>query len=523
MENKRDIFISYKNDGEGNNFAARLYADLEKLGYEVYYNPNEQHAGNFPDRLRSAVESCKDFLLVVTRTCLEQLMRHDKVDWVREELLTAHESGKNIIPLLMPGVSMPKDKDDMPEDLRFLPDKDAVNLSSTENYDKSPLGIMLNWFTSQPAKKEIYKDVFKSNKNFDIEEEFKEVLEKAENGDAQSMYEAGFYYYEGIAEKADYEKAAYWLFKASESDDEKISSYANSLISSMYYNGTIPKEEQSFEKSFFYLNKAVLDEQAKMNLAFMKKIGSGCEFNYKEIEKEYLKVKNADGVNRLSRALFYITYGEFEKAVDVLENMETLLPEAEYQLGLLYKLGVHIKPPKPDYITAAYHLQNAADIGHIQAAYELGMVNFNPTGRYKKNFKNAEKYFKIAADSGMSEAQYKLGWMYTYGLTGKEENEKALYYSGKAADQGHIGALSVLVALYQREGYTNYSKAFECAKAAADMGDAACAFRVANFYLIGRGCVADENKACEYYRFAYEHGVQRAKMMLDKFENRTRQ
>ncbi len=98
----KDIFISYKNDGEGNNFAARLYSDLNNLGYDVYYNPNEQHAGSFPDRLREAVESCKDFLLVVTQACLEQLIRHDKIDWVREELLTAYRSGKNIIPLLMP-------------------------------------------------------------------------------------------------------------------------------------------------------------------------------------------------------------------------------------------------------------------------------------------------------------------------------------------------------------------------------------------------------------------------------------
>ena len=56
MEQNKDIFISYKNDGEGNNFAARICADLAKLGYEVYFNPNEQHAGSFPDRLRDAVK-----------------------------------------------------------------------------------------------------------------------------------------------------------------------------------------------------------------------------------------------------------------------------------------------------------------------------------------------------------------------------------------------------------------------------------------------------------------------------------
>lgn len=48
----KDIFISYKNDGEGNNFAARLESALSAKGYTVYFNPNEQHAGSFPERLR---------------------------------------------------------------------------------------------------------------------------------------------------------------------------------------------------------------------------------------------------------------------------------------------------------------------------------------------------------------------------------------------------------------------------------------------------------------------------------------
>lgn len=47
----------------GNNFAARLADDLKRRGYSVYFNPNEQYAGEFPDRLRNAVKNCKDFIL----------------------------------------------------------------------------------------------------------------------------------------------------------------------------------------------------------------------------------------------------------------------------------------------------------------------------------------------------------------------------------------------------------------------------------------------------------------------------
>lgn len=31
----KDIFISYKNDGSGNQFASRLSRDLEEFGYSV--------------------------------------------------------------------------------------------------------------------------------------------------------------------------------------------------------------------------------------------------------------------------------------------------------------------------------------------------------------------------------------------------------------------------------------------------------------------------------------------------------
>lgn len=53
-----DIFISYRNDGEGNNFAARLFETLSSKNYSVYFNSNEQHSGSFPDRLKEAIEKC---------------------------------------------------------------------------------------------------------------------------------------------------------------------------------------------------------------------------------------------------------------------------------------------------------------------------------------------------------------------------------------------------------------------------------------------------------------------------------
>ena len=77
---QKDIFISYKNDGSGNQFAIRLCQDLEKVGYSVYFNSNEERSHSFPERLKAAITNCKDFVLVLSQGCLEQLMRHEHID-----------------------------------------------------------------------------------------------------------------------------------------------------------------------------------------------------------------------------------------------------------------------------------------------------------------------------------------------------------------------------------------------------------------------------------------------------------
>lgn len=99
----KDVFISYRNDGVGNNFAARITRSLQDSGYSVYFNPVETRSSNFPDRLKTAIQSCKDFLCIVTEDYLHQLqqVQPDKISWVREELLCARAFG------CAPGAAVP--------------------------------------------------------------------------------------------------------------------------------------------------------------------------------------------------------------------------------------------------------------------------------------------------------------------------------------------------------------------------------------------------------------------------------
>lgn len=535
MEVKRDIFISYKNDGEGNNFAARLCADLEKLGYDVYYNPKEQHAGSFPDRLREAVKNCKDFILIVTQPCLEQLIKHEKIDWVREELLTAHNYNKKIIPLLMPGVSMPKDKDDMPQDIDFLPHTDAISIA--EPYDKAPLDILLSWVFSKPEKDNKYKNSFNNSKEYDVTQDFNDTLMLAQSGDIKSMYEIGIMYYFGFSNaygtnsNSNYREAAKWFKKVAESENE-YTAYANTMIAKMYFAGIMPRDGHSLEKTLEYYKKAAdVDSYAKSKYDWMTLQGFGCEFDYLELEKRLNSQKDNQYDNdRMDSRLFcdiaavYASYGQFDKATKIYERISGKSSEVEYQKGLLYKKGVYNNTPgtipNPNYREAERCFRNASDKNHLQATYELANLYFNPINKETPDFEKAKYYFEKAAKEGHTESQYKLGWIYEYGLVdGKKNYLEAIENYEKAVANGHSLAALQLSQLYQQSETCNYEKAFENAKKAAESGCDIAQFVLANLYFFGRGTEADIDLAYRWYETAYKHGMYQAKFMLEKIDN----
>ena len=521
MENIKDIFISYKNDGEGRYFAEKLSNILKEQGYSVYYNPDEQHAGSFPTRLREAVTNCNDFLLVLSQACLDQLIRHEKVDWVREEIKIAEENGKNIIPLLMPGVTMPKDKDDMPEDLQFLPHEDAVNVS--DPFNKSPLDCLLGYIKSKPANTEKYKDVYHSNNSYNLEDSIGMIEKKALNGDFSAMYELATFYMYCLGEQ-NISEATRWYKEILKSDNDELRSHALSGLAGLYFSGAIPGEEQSFTKAFELREEAAKhNKNAAMQNAAMRRIGSGCEFDFFKVEKGFEQLTKIDSISVKEQAEFYLTYGKFDKAIALYKQIQNKMPSAAYQLGLLYKLGVHCDPPIPDCFRAADCFRRASNKGHVLSSYELGMLYYNPPMcDFEKDFEQAVKYFKIAADEGITEAQYKLGWMYRFGLGCDVDVEKAIKYEEMAAKQGHTGGCGQLAYLYQIKGHINYQKAFKYAKLAADAGYAHGAYMCGNFLFFGRGCEPNISEALKYYNFAYQHGSYEAKLMIDRIEMRNK-
>ena len=114
------IFISYRR--EGGDVTAKLICEaLKNRGFTVFYDYDSLEGGYFDARILTAIEECDDVVLVLPPNSLDRCMNDD--DWVRIEIRHALDCEKNIIPILLPEFSFPKD---LPDDIKKIRNADGV-------------------------------------------------------------------------------------------------------------------------------------------------------------------------------------------------------------------------------------------------------------------------------------------------------------------------------------------------------------------------------------------------------------
>jgi TPR repeat protein len=94
---------------------------------------------------------------------------------------------------------------------------------------------------------------------------------------------------------------------------------------------------------------------------------------------------------------------------------------------------------KRDFGEAARLYRKAADQGFASAQCALGIMYGQGQG-VKQNFGEAARLFRKAADQGDANAQNNLGLMYAQGRGVKQDFGEAACWFRKAAEQGHEGA-----------------------------------------------------------------------------------
>jgi TPR repeat protein len=373
-----------------------------------------------------------------------------------------------------------------------------------------------------------YKDVFQSNCDYDVNEDFANTLKQAESGDEKAMYVIANMYFYGFTNEngqsdRDFSRAYSWFTKLS-SSSSIYGVLATSMLGKMHYRGVVPKEKQSYVKSFKCHKKAAQGggEYSKQQYAYMLSVGMGCDFDYDAAEQQYLSaIKHGDNISISGLAKFYLQYGEFKKAENLYKDIVDTYPMAAYELGCLYMKGLLSDDKKPDCFRAAFYFQHAINTGNgdIDARFQLGLLYFRGTNGFINDYKIAQENFEIAADNGHVDSAYMMGYMYEHGHV--EMNlEKAIHYHALAADHGHVLSPTHLAILYQLPKHQNYQKAVEYAKLAASYGEKEGEFVYGNLLFFGRGCEPNNDEAYKMYKRALEHGCDQAAFMIEKIELR---
>ena len=162
-----------------------------------------------------------------------------------------------------------------------------------------------------------------------------------------------------------------------------------------------------------------------------------------------------------------------------------------------------------------------------QAQYNLGSIYWRGK-RAPKSFEKAKKFFLMAAEHGLPEAQFALGLCYFKGLkksmsTSKKIdgiNESVRWYT-KASDQGHPGAQTNLAAHWG--ALHCYDDEIKLLQKAANQGLAEAQFCLGKRYQFGGVSFFDNKEilinipeAIRWYKKAAKQGHKKAKKNLDK-------
>jgi len=173
-----------------------------------------------------------------------------------------------------------------------------------------------------------------------------------------------------------------------------------------------------------------------------------------------------------------------------------------------------------DYKEAENYYRKAADMGNAEAQFDLAWYYYSVKGPAQDYAKAAEWYRK-AAEQGHYKSQFNLGYCYANGLGVPKSEKETEYWYRRAAEQGDAYAQYWLGRLYSDSNSlcNNLDEAFKWFLKAAEQGHAQAQSVVGFYYENGLANVKEDYaEAAKWYRKA-EHEDHRAKEQLDKLKS----
>jgi TPR repeat protein len=168
-----------------------------------------------------------------------------------------------------------------------------------------------------------------------------------------------------------------------------------------------------------------------------------------------------------------------------------------------------------NYIEAAKWFRKAAEQGYSSGQVVLGMIYKNGQG-VKENDVEAVKWFRKAAEQGSGQGQAELGLMYEYGSGVEKSEAEAVKLFRKAAERGDPTGQYYLAEAYANGVGVekNAAAAAKWYREAAEHGDSDAQLALGLMYADGVGVEKNGAEAAKWYRKAAEQGDDEAQFHL---------
>ncbi len=321
-----------------------------------------------------------------------------------------------------------------------------------------------------------------------------------------AQYILGTYYYNGHGVSANKQKGEQLLAEA-----------ASKGIPEAYYNLAYIRKQNHEDYMPFIKNAANLG-YPKASLYLADKIMLSAKDN-KLLLKDAVDIYqglSSKGVGSANLKLGYL----YDKGIYFKKNYKKAAryyslasqennPIAQYLYGHLFHVG---KLGYTDIHKANTFYKKAAKSGLINAYVALGF-NYET---YLHNYKEAKKWYKLAAVKNDPKAQFNLALLYDYGKGMMPDTNEAIHFYKEAAKNNIHEAQLVLADHYFKDRQTsrNVSEAYKWYELAVKRNKHHAAYRLAMMYEAGLGGKADINKAHRYYDMASRSGNRRASLAL---------
>ncbi len=143
-----DVFISYRRDG-GRDSARSVELALKGEGFErIFFDYNSLRDGVFNEQIFEAIDSCKDYLLILSDGALDRCANDG--DWVAMEIRRALTADCKIVPIRV-GEGDFRWPENLPKDLRILKSIQFLNLRNDEYFHDS-IRHLIERMESKPTR-----------------------------------------------------------------------------------------------------------------------------------------------------------------------------------------------------------------------------------------------------------------------------------------------------------------------------------------------------------------------------------